>query len=126
MRRSTTTVTVRDLQDRSMGHTHRTRVVWLADAKRAASWAGLPLAWKGRNVTGAAAKAAASAAPAAWTYPATPTPTAPTPTASIRTNTTTPRPRTIEPRSPLNAHRRLCVKVDAETTEDGCCNGVAE
>jgi len=58
-----------------MGHTHRTRVVWLADAKRAASWAGLPLAWKGRNVTGAAAKAAASAAPAAWTYPATPTPT---------------------------------------------------
>lgn len=65
--RVTVTSTVRGFHDASTGHMHRTRSAPLSRANRAASPAGVPVAPKGRNVTGAEASAAASAAFAAAT-----------------------------------------------------------
>ncbi len=102
--RVTVTSTVRGFHDASIGHTHRTRRAPLSEANLAASWAGVPVAPKGRNVTGAAASAAASAAFDAAVYPAIAVPTAATATTRTTTSPTTPMPTTSEPRSPFGPH----------------------
>ena len=103
--RVTRTVTVRFAQDRSTRHTHDTRVAPLRAAKTAASLAGDPVAPKGLNVTGAAAKAAASAALEAAAYAASPAPDIATPTASISTRTAIDNPTRTDPASPFGSHR---------------------
>ena len=120
----TVTTTVLVSQERSTGQRQAMSVAPLAVANRAASWVGVPVAPKGRNVTGAAASAAASAAPAALVYAPIPAPTAPTATMSTTTTPARATPSPTEPFSPFHTHRGVRRALDGEPAEDRGSNVV--
>ena len=127
-RRSTSTSTTRERQLRSIGQRQDVSTAPFAAANRPASEAGLPLAPKGRNVTGAAASAAASAAAAACKRAARASPTSATPIVR-HDHEAGDGEQQDGRRTPLGGHRSTRIAARAaistrDAAEEGCSDAV--